>query len=113
MHADARKLLWDARHAAERIERFTAGRTFTEYEKDEYLRSAVERQFEIVGEAMNQLRRIDPDTATAIPEMPRVIAFRNILVHGYANVDNRLVWGVLETDLPSLLITLGRLLANP
>jgi len=62
---------------------------------------------------MNQLRRVDPVTAAAIPELPRVIAFRNILVHGYANVDNRLVWGVLETDLPSLVTTLGRLLANP
>ena len=113
MHADARKLLWDARHAGERIARFTAGKTFTEYEADEYLRSAVERQFEIVGEAMNQLRRVDSVTAAAIPELPRVVAFRNILVHGYANVDNRLVWGVLETDLPSLLTTLGRLLANP
>ena len=113
MHADARKLLWDAQHAAERIARFTTGKTFTEYEVDEYLRSAVERQFEIVGEAMNQLRRIDPETATAIPELPRVIAFRNILVHRYADVDNRLVWGVLETDLPSLHATLGRLLAKP
>jgi len=113
MHADARKLLWDAQHAAERIARFTTGKTFTEYEADEYLRSAVERQFEIVGEAMNQLRRVDPVTAAAIPELPRVIAFRNILVHGYANVDNRLVWGVLETDLPSLRATLGRLLTNP
>jgi uncharacterized protein with HEPN domain len=112
MHADARKLLWDAQQAAERIGRFTAGKTFTEYEVDEYLRSAVERQFEIVGEAMNPLRRIDSGTAAAIPELPRVIAFRNILVHRYANVDNRLVWGVLETDLPSLRATLDRLLAN-
>jgi uncharacterized protein with HEPN domain len=112
MHADARKLLWDAQHAAERIERFTAGKTFTEYGADEYLRSAVERQFEIVGEAINQLRRIDPDTAVAIPELARIIAFRNILVHGYADVDNRLVWGVIETDLPSLRATLGRLLTN-
>lgn len=113
MHVDARKLLWDAQQAAERIARFTAGKSFTDYEADEYLRSAVERQFEIVGEAINQLRRIDPATATAIPELPRVIAFRNILVHRYANVDNRLVWGVLETDLPSLRGTLNRLLANP
>jgi uncharacterized protein with HEPN domain len=113
MHADARKLLWDAQDAAERIARFTTGKTYTEYEADEYLRSAVERQFEIVGEAMNQLRRIDPESATAISELPRVIAFRNILVHRYANVDNRLVWGVLETDLPSLRATLAGLLANP
>ncbi len=112
MHADARKLLWDAQHAAERIARFAAGKTFTEYEADEYLRSAVERQFEIVGEAMSQLRRIDPGTAAAIAELTRIVAFRNILVHGYASVDNRLVWGVLETDLPSLRATLGRLLAN-
>jgi len=113
MHADARKLLWDARHAAERIARFTTAKTFAEYEADEYLRSAVERQFEIVGEAMSQLRRVDPVTAAAVSELPRVIAFRNILVHGYANVDNRLVWGVLETDLPSLRATLDRLLTNP
>jgi len=59
------------------------------------------------------LRRVDPATAAAIPELPRVIAFRNILVHRYANVDNRLVWGVLETDLPSLGGTLNRLLADP
>jgi uncharacterized protein with HEPN domain len=111
MHADARKLLWDAQHASERIVRFTANKSFIEYEADEYLRSAVERQFEIVGEAMSQLRRIDPDTAAAVPQLSRIVAFRNILVHGYANVDNRLVWGVLETDLPSLRATLGRLLA--
>lgn len=113
MHADARKLLWDAQHAAERIEHFTAGKTYIEYEADEYLRSAVERQFEIVGEAMSQLRRVDPGTAASVPELSRVIAFRNILVHGYANVDNRLVWGVLETDLPSLRAALDRLLTNP
>jgi uncharacterized protein with HEPN domain len=113
MHADARKLLWDAQQAAERVARFTAGKTFIEYQADEYLRSAVERQLEIVGEAMNQLRRIDSNAATAIPELPHVIAFRNILVHRYANVDDRLVWGVLETDPPSLRATLDRLLANP
>ena len=54
MHADARKLLWDAQQAAERIARFTSGKTFPDYEADEYLRSAVERQFEIIGEALLQ-----------------------------------------------------------
>ena len=59
MHADARKLLWDAQQASERVARFTAGKTFVDYEADDYLRSAVERQFEIIGEALNQLGRID------------------------------------------------------
>lgn len=56
MHADARKLLWDARHAAERVARFTLGKSFADYQADEFLRSAVERQLEIIGEALNQLR---------------------------------------------------------
>lgn len=61
MHADARKLLWDAQASAERVARFTSGKTFAEYSADEYLRSAVERQFEITGEALNQLKRVDAE----------------------------------------------------
>jgi len=53
MHADARNLLWDARQAAERVVRFTHGKTFGDYQTDELLRSAVERQLEIVGEGLN------------------------------------------------------------
>lgn len=113
MHADARKLLWDAQQAAERIARFTAGRRFAEYEADEYLRSAVERQFEIIGEALNQLSRIDAAVANQVPDLPRIVAFRKALIHGYANVDNRLVWGVIETSLASLRATLDGLLAQP
>jgi len=113
MHADARKLLWDAQQASERVARFTAGKTFVDYEADDYLRSAVERQFEIIGEALNQLGRIDPDTAAAIPELPRIVAFRNVLIHGYASVDNRLVWGVIEGSLGSLRGALRALLTEP
>jgi hypothetical protein len=67
MHADARKLLWDARRAAEQVVRFTQGKTFADYLADDLLRSGVERQLAIVGEAFNQLRQIDPGTAGAIP----------------------------------------------
>ena len=111
MHADAHKLLWDARQAAERVARFTAGRTFVEYEADDYFRSAVERQFEIVGEAFSQLSRVDPPIAASIPHLPRIVAFRNVLIHGYATVDNKLVWGVVETHLDALRTVLESLLA--
>jgi uncharacterized protein with HEPN domain len=67
------------------------------------LRSAVERQFEILGEALDQLSGLDPDMAEKIPELPRIVAFRNILIHGYAGVDDRLVWGVVESRLEPLL----------
>jgi len=113
MHADARKLLWDARRAAERVARFTRGRSFADYEADDFLRSAVERQLEIVGEAFNQLQRIDAAVAAAIPDLSRIVGFRNILIHGYATVDNKIVWGVVETNLGPLLELLESLLAQP
>ena len=112
MHPDAGKLLWDAQQAAERVARFTAAKSFADYEADDYLRSAVERQFEIIGEALNHLSHLDPVTAAAIAELPRIVAFRNVLIHGYASVDNRIVWGVIEGSLSSLRATLSHLLAQ-
>jgi len=107
----AAKLLWDAHTAAERLARFTAGRDLAAYLADEMLRAAVERQFEVIGEALAGLRRADPGLAAGIPDLPRVVAFRNVLVHGYATVDDRLVWAVVERDLAGLRATLARLLA--
>ncbi|WP_048439915.1 DUF86 domain-containing protein [Caenimonas sp. SL110] len=112
MHPDAGKLLWDAQQAAERIARYTTQKTFADYEVDDLLRSAVERQFEIVGEALNQLSRIEPSAARLIPDLPRIVAFRNVLIHGYASVDNRIVWGVIEGSLGSLRSSLESLLSQ-
>jgi uncharacterized protein with HEPN domain len=106
------KLLWDAQQAGERIVRFTAGRSFDDYLADDMLRAAVERQFEIIGEAFTALRRIDPTLAAGIPELPRIVAFRNVLIHAYATVDPKLVWGVIESHLPALRTALAQLLRN-
>ena len=91
MRLEARKYLRDIQVAAERIERFTRGKGFEQYLADEMLRSAVERQFSIVGEALSRLDKDSPDVAAAIPHHGRIIAFRNILIHGYAAVDDRIV----------------------
>ena len=112
MHADAAKLIWDAQQALHRIRRFVANKDFAAYQSDELLRSAVERQFEILGEALNQLSHLDPDIAQMVPELPRIVAFRNILIHGYASVDDRLVWGVVESQLESLLDVVTALLSE-
>ena len=66
------------------------------------LRAAVERQFEIIGEALAQLAKLDRMVAERISEHSRVIAFRNILIHGYADVDDLLVWDIVQTKLPVL-----------
>lgn len=107
---EAAKYLWDARQAASRIARSTAKRSYEDYLAAEMLRSAVERQFGIIGEAFAGLRRVDPELAASIPDLPRIVAFRNVLIHGYATVDDRLVWGVVEGKLSELLELLGRLL---
>lgn len=112
MYVDAAKVIWDAQQALQRIQRFVARKDFAAYQSDELLRSAVERQFEILGEALNQLSRLDPDMAEKIPDLPRIVAFRNILIHGYASVDDRLVWGVVESQLEPLLDVVAALLSE-
>jgi uncharacterized protein with HEPN domain len=68
MPPESRKLLEDMRQAATKIARFAAGKTLEQYCQDEQLRWSVERGFEIVGEALSQLHKIDPDTAEHITD---------------------------------------------
>jgi len=91
---------------------FVAGKGFTDYVGDALLRSTVERQLQTAGEALTQLSKVDPATASRFSEHERIIAFRNILVHGYANIDDRVVWSVLEQKLPALLREAEALLAE-
>jgi len=106
------KYLWDASVAAERIARFTAGRSREDYANDDMLRSAVERQFEIVGVALSAFARAAPERAAAIPELPQIVGFRNVLAHDYDDVDDEVVWGVVKGKLTELRTTLAKLLAE-
>jgi len=104
------KYLHDIARAAASVQEFVGGTTLESWREDRLLQSAVERQFEIMGEALNQLSRHAPEVAERIPEYKRIIAFRNILIHGYAEVDSDLVWGVIERNLPELQEAVARLL---
>jgi uncharacterized protein with HEPN domain len=110
MKDEARALLFDMQRACERILQFTEKRTLSIYRKDVYCRSAVERQFQIVGEALVKLSKLHPDIAELIPSRRTIVSFRNILVHGYDKVDNDVVWAVIAKDLPALHKTLKKLL---
>jgi uncharacterized protein with HEPN domain/predicted nucleotidyltransferase len=109
----AAAFLWDAQRAAERITSFAAGRTYDHYLDDDMLRAAVERQFEIIGEAFVGLRRVDPSLAAQLPDLPKVIAFRNVLIHGYATIDHQVVWDAIREDVPPLLTALNQMLGTP
>jgi uncharacterized protein with HEPN domain len=113
MRLEARKYLTDIQAACERIARFTKGKRFEDYLADELLRSAVERQFGIAGEALARLAKDSPDVAARIPDHAKIIGFRNILIHGYAAVDDRIVWGVIELHLGALRKAVADLMAAP
>jgi uncharacterized protein with HEPN domain len=83
------------------LEQFT-GKTLADYCADPLLRSAVKRQFEIIGEALNQALLLDPYLANCSSDTRRIIAFRNRLMHAYASIADAVVWGVLEANLPIL-----------
>lgn len=81
MQRDARAYLTDGHTAAGQILAFIQGKSLDDYRDDVLLRSAVERQFEILGEALNQLSRVDPGLAARVPNLRRVVDFRNVLAH--------------------------------
>jgi uncharacterized protein with HEPN domain len=102
MDHDPRAYLWDAKKSADAIAEFVRARTFDDYAADSMLRSAVERQFEIIGEALRQLEKAAPDVALRLPERSQAIAFRNNLDHGYDSIDDRIVWRTIHESLPAL-----------
>ncbi|HEY0556560.1 MAG TPA: HepT-like ribonuclease domain-containing protein [Thermoanaerobaculia bacterium] len=108
---DARAFLFDIQRACQLIGQFTAGIDFAGYAADLKTRSAVERQLEIIGEALGQMLKLFPEMESQFPEAGRIIAFRNRLIHGYASVSNPVVWGILERNLPELAARIEAMLA--
>jgi uncharacterized protein with HEPN domain len=80
----------------------TDGKTLKDYSGERLLRQAVERNLQIIGEAVGRLRRDDPETADRLSEHERIVGFQNVLVHGYDLVDDSIVWNTIRTN-PLLL----------
>jgi len=98
------------REAASAIARFVSGKTEGDYLHDQQLRMAVERGFEIIGEALSVLRKIDHMTAEKITDWQAIIGFRNVLIHGYSQVNDAKTWDITQTEIPVLLRELNELL---
>jgi len=92
--------------------RFMDGLDAATFAEDELVYSAVERKFEIIGEAVGQLSKVDPALAQRIPDMRDIIAFRNVLIHGYAGIEHRRVWDIAQSSLPRVRTVVAELLAG-
>lgn len=99
---DPRSYLWDVMDAADSILSFTNGLAEEEYLGHPIVRAAVERKFQIIGEALNLLRKTAPGLAGRIPDLADIVAFRNVIVHGYESLDHARVWDRIVGPLPKL-----------
>jgi uncharacterized protein with HEPN domain len=105
--------LADILYAAKAVRRFIAGVSLDEFKVNEEKYEAVNRKFEIIGEAA---RRLSPEAREIFPEIPwnLVTAMRNIIIHDYDDVDLDVVWNTAQRDLPPLIARLETYLtANP
>ena len=100
---DPEMYLRDINEAAEAIVAYTADATFEDYERTRLLRSAVEREFTIIGEAVRQLARHSAETVEGITDYQEIIGFRIVLTHDYQSVENVGVWNTIQTDIPRLI----------
>jgi uncharacterized protein with HEPN domain len=112
MKRDPRAFLSDVIEACHAIHQAVAGITLDGYRNSRLIRSSVEREFTIIGEALNQLSQRDQKLFAQLDQAPQIISFRNKLTHEYVTINHQLVWGVIQTNLPTLLEQCSQLLRD-
>ncbi len=96
-----KKFLLDISESIDSIENYLNDkRDFNIYMSNKMLRPAVEREFEIIGEAMNRIDNLD--SAIEISSKKQIISMRNRVIHGYDKIDDEIVWGTIVRHLPIL-----------
>ena len=101
--------LFDIRESIESIENFLGDKwDYNVYKSDKMLRRAVERELEIIGEAMNRIDQMDP--TIEIAGKKQIKGMRNRVIHGYDKIDDEIVWGTIVRHLPALKIEIEKLL---
>jgi uncharacterized protein with HEPN domain len=112
MERKSPKLLEDIRDAAAFVRQATSNKSLDDFRGNRLLRQAVERNFEIIGEAVGRLSKEDPSTAARIGQHAQIISFRNLLIHGYDLIDDLQVWDVIRLNLPTLEAEVTAILAD-
>ena len=110
MKLEIKKFLYDIKESIESIESYLGEkRDFNIYNANKMLRRAVEREFEIIGEAMNRIEKID--SSINISSKKQIVSMRNRVIHGYDKIDNEIVWGTIVRHLPKLKEEIEQLLS--
>lgn len=102
MQRDSRAYLTDVVEACDAIVAALRGVDVVAYRASRLIRSAVEREFILIGEAIGSLSRLAPEIFSSISNARRIIDLRNQLTHEYPNVNDALVWGIADRDVPEL-----------
>ncbi len=102
------KHLDDALHAAGQALRFMGGRSLEQYRAEDLIRSAVERQLEIVGEACRRALDDSPELRDRLADATLAVGMRNRIAHGYDTVDHKIVFDTVTSSFPPLLAALKR-----
>ncbi len=104
--------LWDALAFARNVGIAVGSTSLEVYREGGPVAWATERQIELVGEALNNLRKVAPELAERIPDVHKIIATRNVLAHGYTEVNDTIVWQAATQAIPTLIPILEALLAE-
>ncbi|GAB6010535.1 HepT-like ribonuclease domain-containing protein [Viscerimonas tarda] len=101
MDIEIKKYIYDIQEAILSIENYLGEqRDFNVYTENKMLRRAIEREFEIIGEALNKMDKIIPDIQ--ISSKQQIIGMRNRVIHGYDKIDDGIIWGTIVRHLPIL-----------
>ena len=112
MERDSNTYLYDIVQGCRTICTFTQHIDFETYTADVLVKSAVERQFIIIGEALSRLKRFNVAMYNQIPHADQIVGFRHILVHGYDIISDQLVWQAIQSRLTELLENCNNLLGD-
>jgi len=109
MKREVKKYLYDIKTSIDSINEYLGEeRNFLKYEENKIIRRAVEREIEIIGEATNNILKIEKEIV--IENARKIVDTRNWVIHSYDSVDNSIVWGIVTIHLPKLLIEVNQLL---
>ena len=96
------KLYEDILQAISETHTFCHGKTFHDFQEDRGLQLIVERELEIIGEALGRLRRDHPSLAEQINGVHKIIGLRNVLAHGYDMLEHEILWDIIENKIQPL-----------